>query len=98
VPRFQFENKVTLSGLIQIGLLLTTIVGLYFTLVARQDATARDIIALQAADKIIIESAGSLKDSVIQDRLTTATTLAELKTDIGYIRRYVEDEKRSAKE
>ena len=35
---------------------------------------------------------------IVNDRLTTRETLAELKTDVGYIRRYVEEERRGARQ
>lgn len=42
-----------------------------------------------------IVAQGRIQDA---DRLSNRETLAELKTDVGYIRRYVEEERRSARQ
>lgn len=97
MPRLQFENKITLSGLIQIGLLVVAIVGGYFTMVNKIDSAATEIVGLKEADATIRKEAAELRVQVSDDRLTTRETLAELKTDVGYIRRYVEEERRGAR-
>lgn len=97
MPRFQFENKVTLSGLIQIALLIFAILGTYFNVVQKVDASAAAIVSLQGVDVEIKAQAELLKEAFTDERLETGKTLAEMRTDLRYIRGYVEDEKRSAR-
>jgi hypothetical protein len=95
-PRITVGNILTIIPLL--GAIFAAAQG-YGAMMEKVDQIAqRDIPSLRQTD---IELGGQIVAQgrvVDADRLSTRETLAELKTDVGYIRRYVEEERRGARE
>ena len=94
------EPEISLGNILTILTLLGTVIAAaqsYGAVVQRVDQAGVDIVGLRQDNINIKADALALGKVVADERLSTATTLAEMKTDIGYIRRYVEDEKRSTR-
>jgi len=94
------EPKISLGNILTIIAMFGTIIAAaqsYGAVVQKVDQAGIDIGALKQANVEIRADATALGKVVADERLSTATTLAEMKTDIGYIRRYVEDEKRASR-
>ena len=95
-----FDPKITLGNVLTIIGMLAAVFGFaqsYGATIQRLDQTGVEIVSLRQDNLGIKADAIALGKIVADERLSTATTLAEMKTDIGYIRRYVEDEKRSSR-
>ncbi len=102
------EPKITVGNILTIFVLLGGILAaaqsygamgqkVEETVAKIEAVTKSDLPALREADVELgglITAQGRIIDT---DRLTTRETLAELKTDVGYIRRYVEEERRGAR-
>ena len=96
------EPKITLGNILTIIPMIGAIFAAaqsYGAMLEKVDqVTLEDIPALRQVDtdlgKLIAEQAVQ----IVNDRLTTRETLAELKTDVGYIRRYVEEERRGSRQ
>jgi hypothetical protein len=96
------EPKITIGNILTIIPMIGAIFAAaqsYGAMLEKVDrVTLEDIPALRQVDtelgKLIAEQAVQ----IVNDRLTTRETLAELKTDVGYIRRYVEEERRGARQ
>lgn len=95
-PRITVGNILTIIPLL--GAILAAAQG-YGVMGEKVDQiTNRDLPSLRQVDVELggqIVAQGRIQDA---DRLSTRETLAELKTDVGYIRRYVEEERRSARQ
>ena len=94
------EPKISLGNILTILGMLGAVFGFaqsYGATMQKLDQTGAEIISLRQSDVEIKADAIALGKVVADERLNTATTLAEIKTDIGYIRRYVEDEKRASR-
>lgn len=93
-PRITVGNILTIIPLL--GAILAAAQG-YGSMTERVDqVTNKDIPSLRQVDVELggqIVAQGRVQDA---DRLSTRETLAELKTDVGYIRRYVEEERRTS--
>lgn len=88
------EPKISLGNILTIVAMIGAMLGFaqaYGGVVQKVDRHDLDIVVLR-------QDAITLKEQVAEDRLYARETLAEMKTDIGYIRRYVEEERRSAKQ
>lgn len=93
LPRW-IEPKISLGNILTILAMIGAMLGFaqaYGGVVQKVDQHDLDIVVLR-------QDASTLKEQVAEDRLYARETLAEMKTDIGYIRRYVEEERRSAKQ
>jgi hypothetical protein len=95
------EPKITVGNILTILPLIGAIFAAaqgYGAMMEKVDQiTVRDIPSLRQVD---VELSGQIiaQGKVIDtDRLSTRETLAELKTDVGYIRRYVEEERRGSR-
>ena len=96
------EPKITIGNILTIIPMIGAIFAAaqsYGAMLEKVDrVTLEDIPALRQVDtelgKLIAEQAVQ----IVNDRLTTRETLAELKTDVGYIRRYVEEERRGSRQ
>ncbi len=96
------EPKITVGNILTIFVLLGGILAAaqsYGAMGEKVDQVVlKEIPAMRQVDtelgKLIAEQAVQ----IINDRLTTRETLAELKTDVGYIRRYVEEERRGGRQ
>lgn len=82
---------------ISLGNILTIIAMMGAVMAAAQSygAVVERVDQHDVAITSIRMEANTLKEQVIDDRLSTRETLAEMKTDVGYIRRYVEEERRA---
>lgn len=91
------EPKISLGNILTIITIIGAILGAaqsYGSVVQRVEQHDVDLGTLRQVSVEIKADAVALTKLFSDERLNTATTLAEMKTDIGYIRRYVEDEKR----
>lgn len=101
MPRWTFENKITLGNLIQIGFILAGAFAAYYGITS---SLAKAEVDNQAQDRAIagITERLNSKDvadtallaAVNSDRVTLAAKLSEMATDIRYLRRERENEKR----
>lgn len=99
LPRW-IDPKISLGNILTIIAMLGTVVAAaqsYGAVVQRVEQHDTDITTLRQVSVEIKADATALTKLFSDERLNTATTLAEMKTDIGYIRRYVEDEKRQSR-
>lgn len=120
MPRLQFEYKVTVANVIQIGLLLLGGIGMWFTLIGATTQNSKDIADLRPAVSTLQSDSASFNTrlTVVESRAETQAkamdklsdavegisssvqalnvTTATTKTDVGYIRDFVEQEKRKA--
>lgn len=94
-PKISLGNILTILALL--GGMLTAAQG-YGGLLEKVEKHDIEIAAGRQDSLIIKNEASALKEQVQEDRLYARETLAEMKTDIGYIRRYVEEERRTAKQ
>ena len=93
LPRW-IEPKISLGNILTILAMIGAMLGFaqaYGGMLQKVDQHDLDIVVLR-------QDASTLKEQVQEDRLYARETLAEMKTDIGYIRRYVEEERRTAKQ
>lgn len=93
LPRW-IDPKISLGNILTILAMIGAMMGFaqaYGGVVQKVDQHDLDIVVLR-------QDASTLKEQVQEDRLYARETLAEMKTDIGYIRRYVEEERRSSKQ
>lgn len=93
LPRW-IEPKISLGNILTIIAMIGAMMGFaqaYGGMLQKVDQHDLDIVVLR-------QDASALKEQVQEDRLYARETLAEMKTDIGYIRRYVEEERRTAKQ
>lgn len=92
MPKFTFEPKISLGNILAI---ITMIGGLwgfaqaYGSVITTVEEHTKEIAALKAE---AIDQAKAIE----ADRLFTREALAELRTDIRYIRRYIEDATRGS--
>src|SRR6187549_3667839 len=101
MPRWTFENKITLGNLIQIGFIVAGAFAAYYGITS---AVAKGEVDNQAQDRAIagITERLNSKDiadaallaAVNADRVSLASKLSEMATDIRYLRREREAEKR----
>lgn len=122
MPRVSFEPKVTLSGIVQIVIMILGGAGVYFTLANATANATKDldglkpaVVSLQQNDATfntrltVVESRAETQAKEIAEMARaveqlTATvqsltvTAATTKTDVGYIRDWVEQIKREARE
>jgi hypothetical protein len=120
MPRFAFENKITMGGLIQIIVMISGIAWTWSNLVGATSANTTDILRMQEAIKPIeslnirltvvesgaetadkrqseiITSLGDLIAAINNDRINASRTDAEIRRDVGYLRDWVEEQKRKS--
>lgn len=95
------EPKISLGNILTILAMIGAMMGFaqaYGGMLQKVDQHEVDIVSIRQDSLIIKSEASALKEQVQEDRLYARETLAEMKTDIGYIRRYVEEERRTAKQ
>lgn len=88
------EPKVSLGNILTIIALMGAALGFaqsYGQVVQRVDTNEASIVSIK-------QDAAALRTQVADDRSYARETLAEVKVDVGYIRRYVEEERRTARQ
>jgi len=88
------EPKISLGNILTIIAMLGAMMGFaqaYGGLVESVDQHDAAIIEIK-------DDAAALRAQVADDRSYARETLAEVKVDVGYIRRYVEEERRTARQ
>lgn len=120
MPRFAFENKITMGNIIQIIMIVVSMVGGGYYIVGTTSANTSGILRLQEAIKPIeslnirltvvesraetadkrqseiITSLGDLITAINNDRINASRTDAEIRRDVGYLRDWVEEQKRKS--
>lgn len=92
MPRFSFDPKISLGNVLAIVTMIGGLWGFaqaYGSVISAVDEHSREIAAIKAA---AIEQGKAIE----ADRIFAREALAELRTDIRYIRRYLEDANRGA--
>ena len=88
------EPKISLGNILTILALVGAMLGFaqsYGQVVERVDHHDAEITGIK-------QDAASLRTQVADDRSYARETLAEVKVDVGYIRRYVEEERRAVRQ
>lgn len=105
MPRWTFENKITLGNLIQIGIIVAGAIGAYYGLTGALAKSEQDNLAQDRAISVLSQrqdakdaADAALLAALNADRVSMASKLSEMATDIRYLRRSAEQEKRVANE
>lgn len=91
------EPRISLGTIATLVAMLATIWGAataYGSLENRVAVNAAEIIAVKASVSEQITAAAALLRDINADRVDLGKSMAELKTDVAYLRRWVEDLKR----
>ena len=91
------EPKITVGNILTIIALLGAAFAAaqaYGAMGEKVDQHSTDIVSLRQVDAELRASDADIVDTADADRLFVRETLAELRTDMGYVRRWVEGEKR----
>lgn len=91
MPRWTFENKITFGNLLTIILALVPAIWAYAVMAQSVEDSKGDIADLQ---RINVE----LSKAIADDRLFVRETLAEMRVDVGYLRRAEEENRRRERE
>lgn len=102
MPKWTFENKITVGNLLTLGAMLLGAIIAWNTMVndlrtnARETAAvAMRVASVEAAQIQASKDAASMLAGINQDKLEIAKLLAELRVDVAYLRRWVEEIKRA---
>lgn len=91
MPRWTFENKITFGNLLTIVLALVPAIWAYAVMAASVEDSKNDIIDLKRSN-------AELSAAAATDRLFMREVLAELRVDVGYLRRAEEENRRRERE
>lgn len=91
MPRWQFENKITFGNLLTIVLALIPAIWAYAVMAQSVEDSKADILDLKRSNAELTTAAAA-------DRLFVREVLAELRVDVGYLRRAEEDNRRRERE
>lgn len=93
-PRWTFENKITFGNVLTIVLALVPAIWAYAVMAKQVDTNATTLVAVTERLNAKDAADAALLAALNADRVAMAGKLSEMATDIRYLRRSAEAEKR----